>query len=131
MASEQQKVLLTRRDLLKTGAAAAVIAGAALRTPGSTALAGTAPAPPGAWNHDPASPIGPLHWADIGFPICGQGTSQSPVDIRTDQVAAYHGAPLLLRYESSELAVENTGHVVEVPIPADAHDSLQIGGDRY
>ena len=98
MASEHTKVLLTRRDLLKTGAAAAVIAGAALRTPGSTALAGTAPAPPGAWNHDPASPIGPLHWADIGFPICGQGTSQSPVDIRTDQVAAYRGAPLLLRY---------------------------------
>ena len=123
MASEQQKVLLTRRDLLKTGAAAAVIAGAALRTPGSTALAGTAPAPPGAWNHDPASPIGPRHWADIGFPICGQGMSQSPVDIRTDQVAAYHGAPLLLRYESSELAVENTGHVVEVPIPADVHDT--------
>ena len=24
-----------------------------------------------------------------------------------------------------------TGHVVEVPIPADVHDSLQIGGDRY
>lgn len=46
-------------------------------------------------------------------------------------MAAYHGAPLLLRYESSELAVENTGHVVEVPIPADVHDTLQIGGDRY
>jgi carbonic anhydrase len=56
---------------------------------------------------------------------------QSPVDIRTDQVAAYRGAPLLLRYESSELAVENTGHVVEVPIPDDVHDTLQIGGDRY
>ena len=28
-------------------------------------------------------------------------------------------------------AVENTGHVVEVPIPADAQDTLQIGGDRY
>jgi len=56
---------------------------------------------------------------------------QSPVNIRTDKVAAYHGAPLLLRYESSELAVENTGHVVEVPIPADVQDTLQIGGDRY
>ena len=53
------------------------------------------------------------------------------MDIRTDQVAAYRGAPMLLRYESSELAVENTGHVVEVPIPADAQDTLQIGGDRY
>jgi carbonic anhydrase len=56
---------------------------------------------------------------------------QSPVDISTEEVAAYRGAPLLLRYESSELAVGNTGHVVEVPIPADVQDTLQIGGDRY
>jgi hypothetical protein len=60
MATEQPKVLLTRRDLLKSGAAAAVIAVAALRRPGSTLASGTAPAPAGAWNHDPASPIGPL-----------------------------------------------------------------------
>ena len=57
--------------------------------------------------------------------------SQSPVTIRTGKVAAHHGSPLLLRYEPSELAVENTGHVVEVPIPADAQDTLQIGGDRF
>jgi carbonic anhydrase len=44
-------------------------------------------------------------------------------------VDRYRGSPLLLRYESSELAVENTGHVVEVPIPAGVHDMLQIGGD--
>jgi carbonic anhydrase len=37
----------------------------------------------------------------------------------------------LLRYEGSELAIENTGHVVEVPIPAGVEDVLQIGGDRY
>ena len=131
MASEQPKVLLTRRDLLKTGAVAAVLAAAALRRPGSTALADTAPAPAGAWNHDPASPIGPLHWGEIGFPTCGQGMRQSPVDIRTDRLAASRGAPLLLRYESSELVVENTGHVVEVPIPTGVQDTLQLGGDRY
>jgi carbonic anhydrase len=131
MATEQPKILLTRRDLLKTGAAAAVLAVAAVRRPGSTLLSGTAPAPAGAWNHDPTSPIGPRHWGDIGFPTCDQGMRQSPVDIRTEEVAAYRGAPLVLRYESSELAVENTGHVVEVPIPADVQDTLQIGDDRY
>ena len=132
MTTEQPKVLLTRRELLKAGAAAAVIAVVSLPRPGSTLAAGTTQTPPvGAWNHDPASPIGPLHWGDIGFPTCGQGMRQSPVDIRTDKVAAYHGAPLLLRYESSELTVENTGHVVEVPIPTGVHDTLQIGGDRY
>ena len=36
-----------------------------------------------------------------------------------------------MRYESSELTVENTGHVVEVPIPADVHDTLQVGRDSY
>jgi len=37
----------------------------------------------------------------------------------------------LLRYETSELGVENTGHVVEVMIPAGVYDTLQINGDRF
>ena len=56
---------------------------------------------------------------------------QSPVDIDTAHVGVLHGPPLELRYEASELAIENTGHVVEVPIPAGVEDVLQIGGDRY
>ena len=117
---------LTRRDFLKTtGAVASVIALDPLRGPAS------ASPPAGSWNHDPASPIGPVHWGDIGFPTCGQGMSQSPVDIRTDRVAAYRGAPLRLRYGSFELTVENTGHVIEVPIPSGVSASLQINGDRY
>jgi carbonic anhydrase len=120
---------LTRRDLLKgTGAAAALAAAYALRGP---AAARPRAQPPVAWNHDPNSPIGPFHWGDIGFPTCGQGLLQSPVNIETEQVAVYHGPPLLLRYHESELVIENTGHVVEVPIPAGVHDTLQIGSDRY
>ena len=46
-------------------------------------------------------------------------------------MAGYHGSPLLLRYTSSELGVENTGHVVEVPIPTAVQNTLQIGGSRY
>jgi carbonic anhydrase len=57
--------------------------------------------------------------------------SQSPVDIRTDKVAGYGGPPLLLWHETSELTVENTGHVVEVPIPAGTQDTLQIGREFY
>jgi carbonic anhydrase len=123
---------LTRRELFKTtGATAAVIAVASIPGTASALLSRRAQPPPGAWNHDPASPIGPMHWGDIGFPTCGAGMNQSPVDIRTDQLAAYHGSPLLLRYEPSELSVENTGHVVEVVIPAGASNTLQINGDRY
>lgn len=124
---------LTRRDFFKAaGATAAAIGVVSLRGPASALFSGPAQAATTtAWNHDPASPIGPPHWGTIGFPVCGTGTSQSPVNIRTDRVAAYHGSPLLLRYERSELGIENTGHVVEVPTPAGADDALQIGGDRY
>jgi carbonic anhydrase len=124
---------LTRRDLFKAaGATAAAIGLDSLRGPASGLFSGPARAATTvAWNHDPASPIGPLHWGTIGFPTCGTGTSQSPVNIRTDRVAAYHGSPLLLRYEQAELGIENTGHVVEVPTPAGVTDTLQIGGNRY
>ena len=123
---------LTRRELFKTtGATAAVIAAASVPGLASARSRGAAQAATVAWNHNPASPIGPPHWAGIGFPVCGSGTGQSPVDIRTDRVAAYHGPPLLLRYEASELGIENTGHYVEVPIPAGVSDTLQIGCDRY
>ena len=132
---------LNRRELLLKGTSAAAAAAAAtygLRGPASTLLEDTARAssvaqttPP--WNHDPSSPIGPSHWGEIdpGFASCAQGMRQSPVDIRTSRVREVHGPPLQLRYEASELAVENTGHVVEVPIPAGVEDVLQIGGDRY
>ncbi len=46
-------------------------------------------------------------------------------------MAADHGSPLLLRYQVSELTVENTGHVVEVPIPTGVRDTLRLDGDRY
>lgn len=122
---------LTRRNLFRsTGAAAGVIAIGALGDSASSLLSPVS-APPGAWTHDPGSPIGPVHWADIGFPNCGQGTTQSPVNIRTATVAPRGGAPLKLHYSPGEVAVENTGHVVEVPIPLDVHDTLQIGDDRY
>jgi carbonic anhydrase len=86
---------------------------------------------PPPWNHNPASPIGPNHWGTIGYPTCGSGTSQSPVNINTQSVALLNGPPLLIKYGHSELAVENTGHVVEVPIPAGVTDALRIGHDTY
>ena len=117
---------LTRRELLKAGGATAAVAGIV----SFRGLASAKP-PPGAWNHNPASPIGPYHWSNIGFPVCGAGVNQSPVNIATDHVAPYHGPPLLLTYETSELGIENTGHYVEVPIPVGVNDTAQIGGDSY
>ena len=123
---------LTRGTVLKAGAgvaAAAVMALGLLVVPAQSVspVAET----PAAWNHNPASAIGPENWGQIGYPTCSQGTHQSPVDIATGAVAAVGGAPLLLRYEELELEVENTGHVVEVPVPAGVHNTLRIGGDLY
>jgi carbonic anhydrase len=99
-------------------------------TVASLAVAASAAAP-AAWNHDPGSAIGPMHWGTIGpaFEKCGTGTSQSPVDISG---AVNGGGPSLqFRYPDNELVVENTGHVIEVPLPADNGNTLKIGSSVY
>jgi carbonic anhydrase len=85
------------------------------------------------WNHNPRSSIGPLHWGEIdpGFNACAQGMRQSPVEFETARVRVRRAAPLSLRYDASELVIENTGHVINVPIPPGVEDVLEIGGDRY
>ena len=35
------------------------------------------------------------------------------------------------RYPDNELVVENTGHVIEVPLPADNGNTLKIGNSVY
>ena len=83
------------------------------------------------WNHDPASAIGPQHWGavDPAFAQCGTGLSQSPVDIATT-VSGKQPA-LQFRYHDEELVVENTGHVIEVPLPAGSDNTLRIGHSVY
>jgi carbonic anhydrase len=107
-----------------------VLAWWCLALPGTAAGAAPPELAP-AWNHDPASAIGPLHWGDVGYPACAEGTAQSPVDIRTNAVARASGPPLQVDDHASELAIENTGHVIEVPVPEDGDDTLRIGGDTY
>jgi hypothetical protein len=54
---------LTRRDLFKAaGATAAGLGLVSLRGPAAALFTARAQAQTIAWNHDPASPIGPLHW---------------------------------------------------------------------
>jgi carbonic anhydrase len=119
---------LTRRQVLK---AAGATAAAALMAPLPALRRVAARAATATWNHDPASPIGPPHWEDIGYPTCGSGMRQSPVDIRTHLVAASRGRPILLRYPVSDLTVVNTGHVVEVPVPAGVRTVMRLDGERY
>ena len=76
-----------------------------------------------AWNHDPASPIGPLHWGSVAAPdaTCGDsvkgevGMKQSPIDIvPAKALMASFSAPSF-KYQPTPLKIENTGHYVEVP----------------
>jgi carbonic anhydrase len=123
---------LSRRQLLKyAGIGAGVLAvpgvwsgmAAAARTTAATT------APP--WNHDPASPIGPLHWGTIGYPVCASGTAQSPINIVDYAFQPYTGPAVALNYEASELEIENTGHVFEVVVPAGASNTLTANGVTY
>ena len=124
---------VTRREAWKLAGAAVGVAAAWRFWPSDAAKASVlarAPTTP-PWNHNPASPIGPSHWGTIGYPVCGTGNSQSPVNIDTRAVARLNGAPLLTNYGRSELVIENTGHLVEVLIPAGVTDTLRIGHDTY
>ena len=72
MATEARN-LLSRRNWLKAGVAAAAVGVVSLPRSASTLLSGTARASTGVWNHDPASPIGPLHWGDHRIPDLRHG----------------------------------------------------------
>jgi carbonic anhydrase len=112
---------------MKTRMLALLVIGAMLAF---LALAGWAVAAT-AWNHDPGSDIGPARWGtlDQAFEKCLTGTSQSPVDITGTGKGG--GPALQFRYPDNELIVENTGHVIEVPIPADNGNTLKIGSSVY
>jgi carbonic anhydrase len=99
-------------------------------TVASLAVAAWAAVAP-AWNHDPGSAIGPAHWGTIdpAFATCGTGTSQSPVNISGTVKGG--GPALQFRYPGNELVVENTGHVIEVPLEADNGNTLKIGNSVY
>jgi carbonic anhydrase len=88
-------------------------------------------APP-SWSHDPDdASLGPTAWGEIdeSFEQCVTGTGQSPVDIAGSVTADL--PPLEFGYTATALVVENTGHVVEVPMPEDSNHTLTIEDDEY
>jgi carbonic anhydrase len=86
-----------------------------------------------AWNHNPASTIGPLHWGTVtqSYATCGDsmtgevGKKQSPIDIVSDYAVAASFSALLFNYNPTPLKIENTGHYVEVPY--DPTSYLSVG----
>lgn len=85
-----------------------------------------------AWNHNAKNTIlGPANWGNIdeSFEQCLTGNAQSPVDIAATVPAEL--PPLEFRYAATPLVVENTGHVIEVPMPEDSDHTLTVGDDEY
>ena len=76
-----------------------------------------------AWNHDPTSPIGPLHWGSVtpSYATCGDsitgevGMMQSPIDIVPGNALAASFSKLLFKYKPTPLKIENTGHLSKCP----------------
>src|ERR1700722_20987507 len=76
-----------------------------------------------AWNHDPASPIGPLHWGTVtpSYATCGDsitgeaGMKQLLINMVSDNALAASFSDPLFKYKRIPLKIENTGHYVEMP----------------
>jgi carbonic anhydrase len=86
-----------------------------------------------AWNHNPISPIGPLHWGTVtpSFATCGDsvtgevGMKQSPINIPPGSVVVANFFAPLFEYKETPLKIENTGHYIEVPY--DPNSRLDVG----
>lgn len=102
---------ISRRAICVVAAAAAV-------------FSASLPAAKVAWNHNPASDIGPEFWGTLAFPdaTCGGGDpfvevgrKQTPVDIVTADTVAATLPAIGFSYRPTPFVVRNTGHDVEVP----------------
>src|SRR5438105_6981749 len=82
----------------------------------ATAYAATCPPNPN-WSYSGSR--GPSHWGET-WPTCGQGKAQSPIDIPAD-ISKQAGPAIEFHYQPFDLVVENTSHVVEVPVPAGSY----------
>lgn len=121
---------LSRRKFLTwTGLATGALAAGSLWTPALTAFGQSAA--PAVWNHDPDSPLGPAHWGELGYSICGSGMRQSPINIDTGAVVRQNGPALALTYQDSPLEIENLSHTVEIEIPSGTTNTLVVGNDSY
>ena len=80
------------------------------------------------WAYD--GPTGPDHWGELdsASSVCGQGGSQSPLDLTASlRVAALAGLPFA--YGPTRLRVSNTGRTFQVNV--DKGSSLSFDGKRY
>ncbi len=79
------------------------------------------------WDYD--GPSGPAHWGTLheDYALCGEGSSQSPVDLL---FAADVGASApVLRHIPSEATVVNNGRTIRVDLSSGS--AIEVDGDRF
>jgi carbonic anhydrase len=100
-----------------------------------------------AWNHNPDDAIGPNFWGSLSFPFatCGSqfdpvlqeqqpalvevGRKQTPIVIATADTIPTALPAIVTQYVGTPFIVENTGHVIEVPV--EPGSSIRVGQDGY
>lgn len=99
--------------------------------PAAAPVTSIAAAETASWNHDPASSMGPTHWRTLNpaWRACASAEGQSPIAIKATR--REHLPALRVDYARTPVVVENTGHVVEVPQPANGGGTLLVGDHRY
>jgi len=74
---------------------------------------------------------GPTHWAalETDYGTCGQGTTQSPIDIRDDSVHNADLPGIEFRYLPSKLRIIDNGHTIQINYAPGSF--IRVGDRQY
>lgn len=74
---------------------------------------------------------GPANWGDLKneYATCGQGTQQSPIDIRSDNAISADLGAIQFDYKAVPLKVVNNGHTIQVNYAPGS--SITVAGKTY
>jgi carbonic anhydrase len=75
---------------------------------------------------------GPAHWGDVApeDAACGNGTSQSPIDLSASKAKTGKNGAFKINYEPGAVALLNNGHTVQADV-SDAADTISFNGASY
>ncbi|MGR3218691.1 MAG: carbonic anhydrase [Candidatus Anammoxibacter sp.] len=75
--------------------------------------------------------VGPYKWGSLAeeYALCGEGKSQSPVDISMNGNVVIETGGIKFHYNDTPLAIVNNGHTVQVNCKSDSF--INIGAEKY
>ncbi|MDO5697191.1 MAG: carbonic anhydrase family protein [Dermatophilus congolensis] len=127
--------MTVRTRYLAASVAAIALAGAGVLSGATQTAAQPAPAVKAApadgaakWGY--IGDVGPSHWDDLGFPMCGEGKKQSPIDINASRSRGI--ANPRFAYGTVKLELTDNGHGVNTgPVKGSKPNTVKHGGKTY